>query len=547
MKRFLTIISLFIISIGFSQTEMTTEKWQEDIRFLQSTVHKEYPFLFKKVTAEAFDAAVDELVADLPNLQDHQVRVGLSRLVAMFEYGHTQFPYGYLTESGIFPINLYLFNDGLYIEGVYNGHEAALGAKVIKIGETPIDKALEMVRPVVPVENDSYFKAYGLRFMLSPEVLHAQGVIPELQTNVEWTLEKNGKTFTYNFPTISRKEKPRSFNFTVPTDSWITARDISTTPYYLKYLEDKFYYFEFLEAEKTLYVRQSSVFDHESESLKDFYKRLFEFMDNNEVDKLVYDVRLNGGGNNYNNLNLIKGLMERPEINTKGKFFFIIGRDTFSACQNLTNEITTYTEAIIVGEPTAENVNFYGDNRPVQLPNCGLRAYLSFAWWQDKPQWENRDATVPHVAVDMSYKDYITNSDPVLEAALNFKDDGFILDPMQHLTQLFMTGEMEKLKADAAKIAKDPKYRYYDFKEEFSNAGNRVLNQGNLEGALFIFDLMSDLYPDSTGTWYSLGNIQVSLKQYDKAIASFQKIIDLQPKGMLARTAKKKIEELQKQ
>ena len=169
----------------------------------------------------------------------------------------------------------------------------------------------------------------------------------------------------------------------------------------------------------------------------------FEVIDNYPVDRLIYDVRLNGGGNNYNNLNLIKGLMARPEINKKGKFFYIIGRDTFSAAQNLTNEITRYTEAIVVGEPTAENLNFYGDTRPVRLPNSGLTAYLSFAWWQDLPQWENQYATLPHVAVDMSFEQYVSNQDPVLEAALNYKDDGFILNPMQHLTELFIAGDME--------------------------------------------------------------------------------------------------------
>ncbi|WP_111682595.1 S41 family peptidase [Winogradskyella tangerina] len=546
MKKAFIIISLFLGFSGISQSTMDTAKWQEDIRYLQTTVHKDYPFLFKKVSAEKFDEVVEALYNEAPNLEDHEIRVGLSRLVALFEYGHTQFPYSYLTKSGIFPINLFLFNDGLYIEGVHKDHQKALGAKVIKIGETPIEKALELVRPVVPVENDSYFKAYGMRFLLSPEVLHAQRIIPEMTTTVSWTLEKDGETFTYDFPTIPREEKPRSFNFTVPTENWLTARDISTTPYYLKYLAEKFYYFEYLENDKTVYVRQSSVFDHESESLKEFYKRLFDFIDTNDVEKLVYDVRLNGGGNNYNNLNLIKGLLARPEINSKGKFFFIIGRDTFSACQNLTNEITTYTEAILVGEPTAENVNFYGDNRPVRLPNSGLNAYLSFAWWQDKPQWENRDATLPHIAVDMSYEEYITNADPVLEAAMNFKDDGFILDPMQHLTQLFMTGDLETLKSDAFKIAKDPKYRYYDFKEEFSNAGNRVKDQGNLQGALFIFKLMSELYPDSTGTWFSLANVQKDLEQFENAIASYQKIIDLEPKGMMARSAKQKIEALKK-
>jgi tetratricopeptide (TPR) repeat protein len=426
---------------------------------------------------------------------------------------------------------------------VHTDYKEVLGSKLLKIENTPIEQALKMVEPVVPVENRQYMKAYGIRYLLSIEVLHAQKVIPELGDTVTLTLEKEGRTFTHTFGLISREEKPRPFNFTLPVENWLTARDTTETPMYLKHM-DKYYYFEYLEDSKVVYVRQSSVFNHESESLEDFYKRLFEFIDNNEVSRLVYDVRLNGGGNNYNNLNLIKGLMARPKINTQGKFFFIIGRDTFSACQNLTNEIIRYTEAILVGEPTGENENFYGDNQPVTLPNSGITAYLSYAWWQDRAQWEGRDATYPHLAVEMSFADYVNNNDVVLKAALEYKDDGFILDPMQHLTQLFVVGDFEQLQKDASVIAKDERYRYYDFKEEFSKAGGRLQQQGNIEGALFVFQLVASNYPNDVGVWYNLAGVQKDLKQTEAAISSYKKIIDLDADHALAKAARKQIEKL---
>ena len=309
-------------------------------------------------------------------------------------------------------------------------------------------------------------------------------------------------------------------------------------------MQEKYYYFEYLADSKTVYVRQSSVFNHDSETLKDFYKRLFAFIDGNTVDKLVYDVRLNGGGNNYNNLELIKGLMARPSINKKGHFFYIIGRNTFSACQNLTNEIGRYTEAIIVGEPTAENVNFYGDARPETLPNSRLNAYLSFAWWQDVPQWENKDATIPHLAVDMSFEEYKTNQDPVLEVAMNYTDDGFILNPMQHLTELFMAGNYAGVKKDAATISKDPRYKYYEFEKEFTDAGFRLISQGNKEGGLFILDLVAELNPTSASALYNLANFQVELKQIEQAKAGFQKIIDLDANSSLGKIAARRLKAL---
>ncbi len=544
----LVICLTHIVSISnvHAQKELSAKQWQDDLKFLQTTVHNDYPFLFKKVSATDFDVAVDKLYEEIPSLDAHEIPVALARMVSMFKYGHTQITFYDVAKRGVLPVNLYHFNDGVYIEGVLKGYEKVLGAKVIKVGDKPVVEALAFIKPVVPVENESYFKAYGLRFLTAPDVLHAQGVIANKSNTVTMRLEKGGRTFDYEFPMIGLKDKPRYFNFTLPTDSWITARDTTQTPLYLKHLNDKLYYFEQLAGTKTVYVRQSSVFNDKDESLRDFYKRLFTYIDTNNIDKLVYDVRLNGGGNNYNNIFLIKELMARPKINKKGHFFFIIGRDTFSACQNLTNEIERYTEAILLGEPTAENVNFYGDNRKLMLPNSKINAYLSYAWWQDSAPWENRDATLPNIAVDTSFDQYKTNQDPVLQAALNYTDDGFILKPMEHLTELFLAGNYEQLKKDATSINNNPKYKYYDFENEFSKAAHRLIGGGHQQAGLFIFDLVAELNPKSATALYNLANLQVEMKQLEKAKIGFQKIIALDANSSLGKIAKRRLLALNK-
>ncbi|MFS4491834.1 tetratricopeptide repeat protein [Maribacter sp. 2308TA10-17] len=548
-KTILCSVAVFFLftSDSTAQKTLTAEEWQEDLRFLQKTIHKDYPFLFKKVKADAFDAEIDKLHAAIPSMEVHEIKVGLTRMVSFFEYGHTQIPFSTLAEEAVLAVNLYHFEDGIFIEGVQKGNEKALGAKLIKIGETPIEEALKAIRPVVPAENDQYFKGYGLRFLTVPTVLHAQGVIPELRNEIALTLEKDGKVFQHTFGTIPLEKMSRGYGFTIPNEKWVSARDQTKTPLFLKHLYEKLYFFEYLEDSKTLYVRQSSVFNDEKETLADFYKRLFGFIDTNSVEKLVYDVRLNGGGNNYNNKPLIKGLMARPEINQRGKFFYIIGRNTFSACQNLTNEIGNYTEAIIVGEPTSENENFYGDAKKVTLPNSGINAYLSYAWWQDKSPWDGREWTLPHIAKEMTFEDYRTNQDVILDAAMNYTETGFILDPMQHLTDLFVAGKFDEVKRAGFQVANDPAYKYYDFQEEFGTAGYRLLTNGNPEGGIFILQLVADFYPESVGAWYNLAAAQEQLNQIDKAKESYKKIMELDPEGMTGRSAKNKLDNLNKQ
>lgn len=157
-KPLLAVLGFLFLSLSLSaqvQNQLSTENWQADLDFLQQSIHKDYPFLFKKVTAQKWDAEVAKLRSEIPNMADHEIMVGLSRMVAMFGYGHT-----YLSLSGgkidyhKIPVNLYQFSDGVFIEGTVKGHEKALGAKVLKIGDTPIEKAIELVYPTVSAENE---------------------------------------------------------------------------------------------------------------------------------------------------------------------------------------------------------------------------------------------------------------------------------------------------------------------------------------------------------------------------------------------------------
>lgn len=546
MRLLFSLICLLYINISFSQTQLSSEDWQNDLRFLQSEIHANYSHLFKKISATAFDKEVETLYNAIPNMESYAVNVAFSRLIALFKYGHTQIPFGTVAQRGVLPVNLYHFNDGVFIEGVTTAHKETLGAKVLKIEGIEIEQALEIVRPVVPAENDSYYKAYGLRFLTVPDVLYAQGILKKWSENVTLTLEKDSKVFDYTFPTIALNTVSKGATLTIPNTEWLSARDQSATPLYLKDLNSKYYYYEYVETSKTLYVRQSSVFDDPKEPLKEFYERLFAFIDSHTIDKFIYDVRLNGGGNNFNNLQLIKGLMARPKINTKGKFFFIIGRETFSAAQNLTYDIERYTEAILIGEPTAENINFYGDARAVVLPKSNIRVYLSYAWWQDAPQWANKDATVPHIAVDMSFNAFKTNADPVLETIFNYKDEGFILKPIEHLTALFLAGDYEKLKTDAFEIAKNPEYRYYDFEDEFGKAAGHLIQTGSYEGAAFIFKVLTEVYPESAGHYLNLGGALESAEQNEKAIEAYELLIERLPEHRLAGVAKDRIKSLKK-
>lgn len=539
MQKLILLVMSCIVLQAVAQSNLTAEQWQEDLKFLQETIHKDYPFLFKKTTKENFDLAVNKLHDEIPNLEEHQIVIGLAKLVASFKYGHTELGFKYQFQDFYqLPINFYQFNDGLFIQGTHKNFKDALGSKVIAIEGMAIEDVLKAIYPVVPAENDQFFKAYAGTYLRCPEVLHSQGVIKEFSESVKFTLEKDGKTFIQSFKSLPIGERvPSAYGLVKQEGDWLDVRDQSETPLYLKHL-DKIYYFEYLPEQKTVYVRHSQIQDDPSENIPTFYDRLFEFIESNDVERLVLDVRLNGGGNNYKNKPIITGIIRTEKINKVGNLYVIIGRRTFSACQNLVNELSNYTNAIFIGEPTSENINFYGDNNRVELPNSKIPAYLSFAWWQDKPQWEGKEWLAPHISVDMSFEEFKTNKDPVLETALSFKDENFVLNPMEYFTNLFLTGQIEKLNKDAAIMVKDPKYRFFDFEGEFNKTGYNLLESNQIKEAIFVFTMITQLFPDSPNAWDSLAEGYLKAGDKNKATEFYNKAIAMDPNGPTGKNAR---------
>ncbi|GAA4278698.1 hypothetical protein [Aquimarina mytili] len=523
-RLFITLLLLVASTTLLAQEKISAKQWQQDLRFLQKTVHEEYPFLFKKVTVKEFNDTVEELHKQIPNLEEHEIIVGFSRLVSLFKYGHTyvsfhQKPF----EFSQFPFNVYEFNDGVYIQGTHKNYPKAVGAKVIAIEGRPISEVLEAIEPTVEAENSQYFKAYGINNIRYPEVLHAQGITDMLQSSITFTLEKEGQQFQQKFDILPNKSRvPTTYGYVQQEDDWLSARNQNKTPLYLKKL-DKIYFYEYLTKHKTVYVRHSRVRNDQSETMEAFYKRVFEFIEDNDVEKLVLDVRLNGGGNNYLVKPIITGIIETEKINKKGKLFVITGRRTFSACQNFVNRLDSYTNAIFVGEPTSENVNFYGDAKPVQLPNSKMKIMLSFAWWQDKEPWTNDAWLAPQLSVDMSFDEYENNEDPVLEATFNFNPEGFILRPMDHIRTLFMHGDIETLQKDVIKMLQDSRYKFFDFEGKFINSGKLLLNQSQYQHAIGVFSFVAQLFPNSVKAWKHLGDCYSQIGDKNKAQEFYDK------------------------
>lgn len=540
-----TIILFTVVCNCYSQT---AAEWQSDLRYLQSSVHSDYANLFYNISAEVWDKAVDDLYLKIPDMDKYQIVAGFVELVALFKIGHTRINTRALQlDSGdlglhTIPYQLYRFSDGVYILKADNKYEEAVGGKVTRIGKLTTDEAIEAVRPLVNCENEQGFISNAMYYLSILEFLKSQG-ITENSDEVPITYLKNGEEVTTIFQAGTIFNMNHTTGLETPA-GWSEARKSGDYPLWQKD-PGLFRYMEYIPENKTLYVRHSVVLDDSDKTIESFFRNVADFINQNDVQKLILDLRMNGGGNNYLNKPVIKCIIKSEKINQPGKFYCILGRRTFSAAQNLVNELENYTEVIFAGEPTSENVNFYGDAKTETLPNSKLQARLSWLWWQNKDPRDKRTATFPALAVDMSFDDYYNNEDPVMNV-INESNGKFLLDV--ELKDLVESGNMDSAIVIANKYIQDPLNRYYvtELEDKINMYGYSLMGENKIQDANKIFGINVQLFPESANVYDSYAESFRKMGKTEEALKYYEMAISKDKSGATAENSKRMIEEIKK-
>jgi hypothetical protein len=178
------------------------------------------------------------------------------------------------------------------------------------------------------------------------------------------------------------------------------------------------YWFEYLDQAKLVYFQYNRVQNDGKESIAKFSQRLFDFIEHHAVEKLVIDMRWNGGGNNFLNAPILEGLIRCTKINQPGKLFLIVGRNTFSAAMCGATQIERYTKALMVGEPTGSSPNFIGETVMVTLPYSRMAASISDLYWENSVAMDYRTWIAPRIYTPPTFAAYRAGRDPAMEAIL---------------------------------------------------------------------------------------------------------------------------------
>ncbi len=397
-RKFLFFVVLLIISPTIAGNvnlrDVTANEWREDIAFLERTLVKQHPDAFNKVYQEEFNRALQKLQTGLESLQWYEIYTSLTALVAMIGDGHTViYPD---TKLRAFPVYPYAFNNGIYIIATDENNRELLNSRLVGVDELDVKELLDVLRPVVSHDNEWGFISALPNYFTRVEIMKALNLTGE-EDSLKLKLDKDGEIF-------ERIVLPAEGDF-----QWVQERAQET---FRSQTNDNYWY-ELYPDSKLLHFHYDRCKSQEGKPFIFFTCEMFSYMRRQSAEKLLLDLRYNGGGNSL----ILEFFMLRVlldcKYNREGRLFVAIGRETFSSAILNAISMKKRTRAIFLGEPTGGSPRHYGAPRSFTLPNSGIIVHCSTTFW--RTTFDTSEAMLPDVLIERSFEDYYYMRDPVVE------------------------------------------------------------------------------------------------------------------------------------
>lgn len=500
----------------------TTAAWQSDLRLLAREMPARHPGAFARITRAQWDSAVTSLARRMPRLSQNERVVEMFRLVALVGDAHTAIQPTPPLRMRYYPLELYQFEDGLFIRRADSAHRALVGARITKIGRLSPEQALAAVAGIISHENEWWVRSLGPFWLMVPEVLDGLHIVVDPE-QLPLTVEKDGRNQTVIVTPAGFLGHGNDEAF--DTSKWVSMRTASAPLYEQR--PGEMLWWTLLPDSRTLYVSQRGVVPGpRAGNNRAQWDEIFALADSARVDKLIIDIRDNGGGNGGLNRYPVQQILRRPAIDQPGHLYVITGRRTFSAAQQFANLLEAWTQATFVGEPTGQQPSQYGDHRPLLLPGTQLLVQISSIYHQAPNEFDRRLFVPPSLYTPLTSADYADGTDPALATILNPPAGP---PPMEQVQAALIRGdsagaERILLAAQAATIN-----RFRSLESQVNALGYQLMGSGETARALQAFQLNTRAYPHSANTFDSLGEALLAAGRRDEAIAAYRHAVEVEP------------------
>lgn len=357
----------------------------------------------------------DALAAEADTLGDGSYFIRTRRALGWFRDGHTSvLPFEFTggPPEGVFrlglPIRVRAFHDGVYVNAAKDEGAPLVGARITRIGDADVVALMRTIAEQWP-GNDAWAHRWAGSHFSSPALLHGLGALNDPSAPVVVEAMRGTRRVRV---TLRPREGAAS-----------GLQEMSRTPSQRELWEREERIGNYVRIERNaIYISCNDMNDVEGKTFADFTRECFAAMENSSADRLILDVRRNGGGNNFWPEALRKRIL-RSRFNRPGALYVLISPFTFSAAQNPTTRLERDSFALFVGEPTGGAPNHYGDAQPFVGEASGLTSIVSTLPWFDSYPQDQRPWILPDLPAPVTFADARGGVDRALDIAMTHTTD----------------------------------------------------------------------------------------------------------------------------
>ncbi|WP_430883391.1 hypothetical protein [Fusibacter sp. JL216-2] len=386
------------------------EQWSEDIEILSSSLKSIHKGLYDNISEEKFNSEMEFLKSNISNLDDQEMTIKIMKLIAGIGDGHTYVMYLDFLGESVLPIKFAWKNEKLLCVNATPRYSNMLHSEIVSINGKPVDEIFTELMSLASGEND-YRRTYIALGLVR---------LPSVYEYLKQTANGDSINFTYKKKDVEETMLVDSVLYKEDQESkYILDNRINSITSPLDSLLENPYSYEYDEDNKIMVLRYDQCFDYDS-TFREFNLEFWKAVEQNEVEKIVVDLRYNSGGDSelFNPFRIM--LNRNKEFDNPDKLYVLIGNRTFSSANMTAIKMEKLTNATLIGEPTGNAPNHYSDphgRNYITLPNSGIRFRCTDTFFELYPDYKY-SYLMPDKLVKVKIDDYVTGTDSCYEYIL---------------------------------------------------------------------------------------------------------------------------------
>ncbi len=392
---------------------------REDLDFLYEKVLKgAHPNAFANTPESEFLKVKAEIEGRLETETDTEFLLDLMRLTALVGDSHTSVSVGSLADFRGYPLSLIRRGESWYLSAAAPEDKNLLCREVVQLAGKPVEEVIEAYGALFSSDNPVHLRRSFRQACNVADIYEYLGLV-EAGEPLTVTL-KGGETLTLEPVGMEERNKLEAVRISdkIKGQPETAARDA--------------YYFAKPLTEDAYYIQYNVCREAEDLSMEDFAALVAKDLEAGDYDRVLLDLRNNGGGSD----GVIWPLFEvlREAMDGGARLVGLIGENTFSSALINAVEIQEMG-GTLAGENAGGSVCHFGAVKTFSLPNSKVRGqvsgkYLDLNTLLDAAAGRGVVALAPDIHVPQELADTLDGKDSLVEWCLTAPEQQ--LTPANH-------------------------------------------------------------------------------------------------------------------